>query len=294
MDNYSTLRSYFGVSTYVTDTHQRNKLFFSSSLSNRINKDDEQQSNGEHKENVAEEAEWLKWLNSKQNGSVLYVSFGSLNRVSDAQIVEQAHGLEQSGHSFMWVIRKKDEKDNEESFLQDFERRMKKSKQGYIIWNWAPQPLIMKHPAIWGIVTHDGWNAVLQSLNVGLPMITWPMFSEKFYNEKLIVDVLKIGVAVGAKENKFWASMGENAVVGREEIAKTVVQLMGKEEGRDMRRRARELGDASKKSIEEGGSSYNNLIQLIDELKLLKINRARFMSFSLEPDEATVGWKHKV
>ncbi|RDY13718.1 Soyasapogenol B glucuronide galactosyltransferase, partial [Mucuna pruriens] len=239
-----------------------------------INKDGEQKSNREHKENVAEEAEWLKWLNSKQNGSVLYVSFGSLNRFSHAQIVEQAHGLEQSGHSFMWVVRKKDGNENEESFLQDFEQRMKESKQGYIIWNWAPQLLIMDHPAIGGIVTHCGWNAVLESVSAGLPMITWPMFSEQFYHEKLVVDVLKIGVPVGAKQNKFWASMGEDAVVGREEIAKAVVKLMGKEESIDMRRRTRELGDASKKTIEKGGRSYNNLIQLIDELKSLKITRA--------------------
>ena len=100
------------------------------------------------------------------------------------------------------------------------------------------------------------------------------MFAEQFYNEKLLVDVLKIGVPVGSKENKFWTTLGEVPVVGREEIAKAVVQLMGKEESTEMRRRARKLGDASKKTIEEGGSSYNNLMQLLDELKSLKASKA--------------------
>jgi len=37
-----------------------------------------------------------------------------------------------------------------------------------------------------------------------------------------------------------------------------------------MRMRAKKLGDAAKRTIEEGGHSYNNLIKLIDELKSLK------------------------
>ncbi|KAK7395033.1 hypothetical protein VNO78_15575 [Psophocarpus tetragonolobus] len=151
---------------------------------------------------------------------------------------------------------------------------MKESKKGYIIWNWAPQLLILNHPSIGGIVTHCGWNSILESVSAGLPMITWPMFAEQFYNEKLLVDVLKIGVPVGAKENKFWAMEGEDAVVGRENIAKAVAQLMGKEESKEMRMRAKKLGYASKKTTEEGGSSYNNLKQLLDGLKSLKASKA--------------------
>ncbi|XP_027352560.1 soyasapogenol B glucuronide galactosyltransferase-like [Abrus precatorius] len=240
------------------------------------NKGDEQKDNRGHKMDLVEEPEWLNWLNSKQNESVLYVSFGSLTRLPHAQIVELAHGLENSCHNFIWVIRKRDgDESNEESFLQKFEQRMKESKKGFIIWNWAPQLLILDHPAIGGIVTHCGWNSILESLNVGLPMITWPMFAEQFYNEKLIVDVLKIGVPVGVKENKFWTSMGEEAMVRREEIVKAVVLLMeNSQESKEMRRSARKLGDAAKRTIGEGGHSYNNLIQLIDELKSLKISRA--------------------
>jgi len=136
---------------------------------------------------------------------------------------------------------------------------MKESKKGYIIWNWAPQLLILDHPASGGIVTHCGWNSVLESLSVGLPMVTWPVFADQFYNEKFVVNVLKIGVPVGSKENKFWTHIGVDPAVRREEIAKAVILLMGKEEGGEMSR-ARKLGDAAKKTIGEGGSSYNNLM----------------------------------
>ncbi|XP_045797443.1 soyasapogenol B glucuronide galactosyltransferase-like [Trifolium pratense] len=234
-------------------------------VSTWINKDGET-------ENIAVDSELLNWLNSKENDSVLYVSFGSLTRLSYAQIVEIAYGLENSGHNFIWVVRKKD--GDEDDFLKDFEERMKESQKGYIIWNWAPQLLILNHPATGGIVTHCGWNSILESLSVGLPMITWPMFAEQFYNEKLLVDILKIGVSVGSKVNKFWPSVGDDDVVRREEIAKAVEVLMGRgDESGKIRRRARKLCDEARKSIEEGGSSYNNLIQFIDEIKSLKISR---------------------
>ncbi|KAK7339986.1 hypothetical protein VNO77_20677 [Canavalia gladiata] len=153
-----------------------------------VNRGDEEKANRGHKEDIAQESEWLNWLNSKQNESVLYVSFGSLTRLSHGQIVEIAYGLEDSGHDFILVIRKKD--------------------------------------------------------------------------------------GVGSKENKIWTSTVDT-VVRREEIAKAVVLLMGsEEESKEMRRKARELGDAAMKTIEEGGSSYNNLMQLLDELKSLKISRA--------------------
>ncbi|XP_057418768.1 soyasapogenol B glucuronide galactosyltransferase-like [Lotus japonicus] len=223
---------------------------------------------------LAVESGWLNWLNSKQDSSVLYVSFGSLTRLTQAQIVEIAHGLENSGHDFIWVVRKKGEDDEGESFLLDFEQRMNESNKGYIIWNWAPQLLILDNPAIGGVVTHCGWNSILESLNAGLPMVTWPMFAEQFYNEKFLAEVLEIGVPVGSKKNKLWTTAGEDAEVRREDIAKAVALLMGSdEESREMRRKARKLGDASKKTIEEGGSSYKNLMQLIDELKSLKASR---------------------
>ncbi|OIW07422.1 hypothetical protein TanjilG_19263 [Lupinus angustifolius] len=238
-----------------------------------VNKDDGEKANRGHNKELEKEPDWLNWLNSQQDDSVLYVSFGSLARLPRAQLVEIAHGLENSGHNFIWVVRKKVE-ENDESLIKDFEHRMKESKKGYIIWNWAPQVLILDHPAIGGIVTHCGWNSILESLNSGLPMITWPMFAEQFYNEKLLVDVLKIGISIGVKENKFFMSMSEEATMTRKEIANAVKILMGSGEGSiEMRSRAKKLGDAAKKTIEEGGSSYNNLMKLIDELKLLKKTR---------------------
>jgi len=226
-------------------------------------------------EELGKEEEWLNWLNSKQNESVLYVSFGSLTRFPHAQVVEIAHGFKNSGQNFIWVIKENDKDKDREGFLQEFEERMKESKKGYIIWDWAPQLLILDHLATGGIVIHCGWNSILESLNVGLPMITWPVFVEQLYNEKFLVDVLKIAVPVGVKENKLWISISVEEVVRKKEIVKAVEILMGSgQESKEIRKRAKKLGESAKRTIEEDGHSYNNLIQLIDELKSLKKSKA--------------------
>ena len=47
----------------------------------------------------------LLWLDTQSSKSVLYVSFGSMAKVSIEQVKEIADGLEMSHHAFLWVIR---------------------------------------------------------------------------------------------------------------------------------------------------------------------------------------------
>ncbi|KAI8549960.1 hypothetical protein RHMOL_Rhmol06G0066200 [Rhododendron molle] len=46
--------------------------------------------------------------------------------------------------------------------------------------------LILTHLVIAGFVTHCGWNSLLEEFTTGVPLITWPLFADKFYNEKLV------------------------------------------------------------------------------------------------------------
>nr|ADV71370.1 glycosyltransferase GT14K13 [Pueraria montana var. lobata] len=225
---------------------------------------------GHAKEEEEEEEGWLKWLNSKPEKSVLYVSFGSMSKFPSSQLVEIAQALEESSHDFMWVVKKRDDGDG---FLEEFEKRVKASNKGYVIWGWAPQLLILENSAIGGLVTHCGWNTIMESVNAGLPMATWPLFAEQFFNEKLVVDVQKIGVAVGAKEWRPWNDFGKE-VVKKEDIGKAIALLMSSgEESAEMRRRAVALGSAAKRAIQVGGSSHNNMLELVQELKSLRLER---------------------
>ncbi|CAJ2647925.1 unnamed protein product [Trifolium pratense] len=228
-----------------------------------------------HKKVVQEDG-LFKWLNSKKENSVIYVSFGSMNKFPLPQLIEIAHALEASSHDFIWVVRTKNtnDKELEQGFMEEFEKRVKESNKGYLIWGWAPQLLILENKAIGAIVTHLGWNTTIESINVGLPMVTWPLFSEQFFHEKLVVDVLRIGVSVGVREWRNWNQFTSEDLVKREDIGKAIGLVMenGKE-AEEMRLRAKGLSDDAKKAILVGGSSYANLRQLIEEVRALKLQR---------------------
>ncbi|XP_061339680.1 UDP-glucose flavonoid 3-O-glucosyltransferase 7-like [Gastrolobium bilobum] len=140
-----------------------------------------------------------------------------------------------------------------------------------IIRGWAPQVLILDHPAIGAFLTHCGWNSTVEAVSAGVPMITWPVHDEQFYNEKLITEVRGIGVEVGAEE---WSLIGyqeRKKLVGRDCIEKAVRKLMdGGDEAKEIRRRAQEFGKKAGRAIQEGGSSHQNLTALIDDLKRLR------------------------
>ncbi|XP_078439144.1 scopoletin glucosyltransferase-like [Wolffia australiana] len=192
------------------------------------------------------------WLDSKPAGSVLYVCFGSLSRFTNAQLREIAIGLESSGHPFVWVVR------------EDYEVAEKevKSGKGVIVRGWAPQLVILNHRAVGGFLTHCGWNSSLESIAAGVPVVTWPMFADQFFNERLLVDVLKIGLQVGV--TKYTLREEERELVKAEEIAAAVGRLMGLgEEAEERRRRTRGLREAARRAVEEGGSSRKDLGRLV-------------------------------
>ncbi|KAF9588714.1 hypothetical protein IFM89_014590 [Coptis chinensis] len=208
----------------------------------------------------------LSWLDSKEPNSVLYVSFGSVCRFGTSQLLEIAMGLEASHVPFIWVVKMDKNKANEQFLPEGFEKRMEG--KGLIIRDWAPQVLILDHVAVGGFMTHCGWNSILEGITSGVPLITWPVFAEQFYNEKLVTQVLKTGISAGNKVWSPWVQV-EYVSVTKDRIEAIVTQLMGNGEAAEgMRRRATALGEKAKKSVENGGSSYNQLTALIEELKV--------------------------
>lgn len=88
-------------------------------------------------------------------------------------------------------------------------------------------------------------------------MITLPLFGEQIFNEKFVVDVLKVGVRIGL--------MLEKLVKG-ERVKDAIEELIDGEEAVARRERARELGKLAKKAVEEGGSSYTNITMFIQDV----------------------------
>ncbi|KAM3374453.1 UDP-glycosyltransferase 73C4-like [Capsicum galapagoense] len=217
-----------------------------------------------------------KWLDSWQPESVVYACFGSLGRITVKQFVELALGLEGSGYPFILVIKTGEGQAPIEDWISKngFEERTKA--RGLLIRGWAPQVLILSHPAIGGFLTHCGWNSTVEGISAGVPMITWPLFAEQFLNERFLVHVLKMAAGVGSQalvhlgeEEKFEVQVSNKVVTD------AIKKVMDKEkEGNEMRKRARQLGEMAKRVVEGDGSTHLNVTLLIKEIQEFQLKQS--------------------
>ncbi|KAH0642926.1 hypothetical protein KY289_033900 [Solanum tuberosum] len=211
----------------------------------------------------------VEWLNKQKHKSVLYVSFGSIVRFPEEQLAEIAKALEASTVPFIWVV--KEDQSAKTTWLPE---SLFDEKKGLIINGWAPQLTILDHSAVGGFMTHCGWNSVLEALIAGVPLVTWPVFAEQFYNEKL-VEVMGLGVKVGAEVHSSDGGVEISSPVLRtEKIKEAIERLM---ESQKIREKAVSMSKMAKNAVEEGGSSWNNLTALIDDIKKFTSSSLKIM-----------------
>jgi cis-zeatin O-glucosyltransferase len=123
---------------------------------------------------------------------------------------------------------------------------------GLVITGWAPQLEILAHAATAAFMSHCGWNSTLESLSHGKPVLAWPMHSDQPWDAELICKYLRVGLLV-----RPWEKHAE--VIPAEAIQKVIEEAMLSEDGMAMRNRAKELGEAVRASVVEGGSSRQDL-----------------------------------
>ncbi|GJT74149.1 UDP-glycosyltransferase 73E1-like protein [Tanacetum coccineum] len=240
-------------------------------LSNKANLDIAERGN----KAAIHEHDCLKWLDEKEPGSVFYVCLGSITRLSTEQAIEIGLGLESTNQPFIWFVRNKTEELEKWFSEEGFEERVKD--RGLIVHGWAPQILILSHRAVGGFLTHCGWNSTLEGVSFGVPMVTWPHFADQFLNETFIVEILKIGVRIGAEIPVLYGEEDKlETLVKKKDVKRAVECLMDKEdeEAKQRRMRARELSEMAKRAMAEGGSSYVNVSSLIQDItELLNTQR---------------------
>ncbi|KAG9440297.1 hypothetical protein H6P81_020462 [Aristolochia fimbriata] len=208
----------------------------------------------------------LLWLNNQPPGSVVFLCFGSMGALPDAQAKEIALGLERSGRRFLWSIRSRRtpgfappvDSNPEEVLPEGF---IERTKERGLVWpRWAPQTAILSHEAIGGFVSHCGWNSTLESLWSGVPMLAWPLAAEQRLNGFELAR--EIGAAVEMEVNY----KDPAAVVQAAEVERGVRSLMGETvEGKRARDRALEMRGASRAAVNPGGSSFEALTRLTDQ-----------------------------
>ncbi|KAF5798685.1 putative anthocyanidin 3-O-glucosyltransferase [Helianthus annuus] len=212
--------------------------------------------------------EVVEWLDKQPERSVIYVSFGSEGTISAEQINELAWGLELSRQRFVWVVRpptghvpdgsffKAGQSDATCDYLPEgFLTRTQKV--GLVVSSWAPQVEILNHTSVAGFLTHCGWNSTLESVTNGVPMIAWPLYAEQKMNAAMLTEELKVAVRPEVLPTK--------KVVGREDVARMVMDLVEGEEVKVMKINVDMLKKGAEKAIRENGSSYISVCKFIED-----------------------------
>ncbi|KEH24634.1 putative flavonol 7-O-beta-glucosyltransferase [Medicago truncatula] len=207
----------------------------------------------------------LKWLDLHQPKSVVYACLGSLCNLIPSQLMELALALEATNRPFIWVIREGNKSSEE---LEKWISEERNKGRGLIIRGWAPQVLILSHPSIGGFLTHCGWNSTLEGISAGLPLVTWPLFADQFLNEKLVTQVLRIGVSLGVEvPMRLGVEESLGVLVKKEGIKEAICMVMDEgEESKERRERASKLSEMAKRAVEKGGSSHLNINLLIQDI----------------------------
>ncbi|KAK9063039.1 hypothetical protein SSX86_016909 [Deinandra increscens subsp. villosa] len=196
----------------------------------------------------------LAWLDTQVTRSVVYVSFGSMARMTVNEMFEFWHGLVNSGKPFLWVQRPGlviGEYD-----VDQVPKRLvnETGKRGFIT-TWVPQETVLAHSAIGAFLTHSGWNSTVESIMEGVPMICWPRNVDQQVNSRFVSDVWKIGIDI--------KDSCDRVIV--EKAVKDVLDVRRSE----FMESVRMLSELGGQSVAEDGSSSMDLDRLIESISLL-------------------------
>ena len=192
----------------------------------------------------------MKWLDTKEIGSVVYISFGSMATLGEEQMEEITWGLKNSNCYFLWVVRDAEEKKLPNNFLQET------AEKGLVV-SWCPQLEVLAHKAVGCFMTHCGWNSTLEALSLGVPMIAMPLWSDQTTNAKNIMDVWKVGIRV---------KVDENGIGTKEEIELCIREVIEGERGKEMKRNSMKWKELTKEAVNEDGSSDKNIEEFVTKL----------------------------
>ncbi|CAL5363373.1 unnamed protein product [Camellia sinensis] len=203
------------------------------------------------------------WLNKKDRGSTVFVSFGSEYFLTKVEMEEMAHGLELSNVNFIWVVRfPVGQKTRvEEALPKGFLERV--GGRGLIIQGWAPQVKILENPNVGGFVSHCGWSSVMEAIKFGVPIISVPMHLDQPINARLLSE---IGVGVEIMRD-------ENGKILREDVAKVIKQVVMEKSGETVKKKERELSDEIRMREEEVVDGVvEELVELCKKRKKRQLN----------------------
>lgn len=196
----------------------------------------------------------ISWLDKQPPNSVIYVSFGSITTFSRHDFTEFWYGLVNSRRRFLWVVRPDSLAEGGSSGIPE-ELTEAAAERGCIV-GWAPQEEVLHHGAVAAFLTHSGWNSTLESVVAGKPMVCWPYFADQQVNSRLVSRAWKAGLDM-------------KDVCDREVVERMVNEVMG-ERKEELAAAAGDLARRARDAATEGGSSWDNLDRLIEDIRSMK------------------------
>ncbi|XP_031111917.1 beta-D-glucosyl crocetin beta-1,6-glucosyltransferase-like [Ipomoea triloba] len=188
------------------------------------------------------ETELMDWLGRKSARSTVFVLFGSEYFLSKEDTEEIAYALELSNVNFIWVLRfpKGEEISAREALPPGFLERIGERGRIRPVEGWAAQGKILGHRSTGGFVTHCGWNSIIESLSLGVPIIAMPMQLDQPVNARLMVE---IGAAVEVERD-------DDGKLHRAEMAEAVRGAVGGKVGEKLKRNVKRISE----DLKSGGS----------------------------------------
>ncbi|GAB2219820.1 hypothetical protein Droror1_Dr00007457 [Drosera rotundifolia] len=200
----------------------------------------------------------ITWLDTQPAGSVVYISFGTVVYLKQAQIDEIAHGILAAGVSFLWVMKPPGISNADatphtlpEGFLE------KIGNKGKIV-HYSPQEQVLAHPAVACFVTHCGWNSMMESLTSGMPVVAFPQWGDQVTDAKFLVDVFGTGVRMCRGEH-------EDRIVPRDEVESCLREATTGPKAEERKKNALKWKKAAEDAVADGGSSDRNIQAFVEE-----------------------------
>ncbi|KAL8140530.1 hypothetical protein V2J09_006551 [Rumex salicifolius] len=194
----------------------------------------------------------IEWLDTKEDASTIFISFGSLAAIGQDQMHELASGLKNLNKPFLWVVRAPEQSNLPPEFtLETFE-------QGLIV-NWCPQLAVLEHKAVGCFFTHCGWNSTLETICFGVPVVAMPQWADQTTNAFFMENVWRLGIRVKANGK---------GLVDREEIESCLREIMDGKKGEEMRSNTSKWRIQANAVMQEGGTSDKNIEDFVAKIKM--------------------------
>ncbi|KDP38835.1 hypothetical protein JCGZ_04992 [Jatropha curcas] len=218
-------------------------------------------------EDSNKQQEIMQWLDTQPPTSVVFLCFGSMGSFNVDQVKEIACAVEHSGHRFLWSLRRPSSNVDLFEPPSDYANLQEVLPEGFLdrtvgigrVIGWAQQEAILAHPAVGGFVSHCGWNSVLESIWYGVPIATWPMYSEQQVIAFEMVIELQLAVEI-----KMDYRMGSEVIVSSDEIERGIRCVM--EHDSERRKKVKKMSEKCRMALKDGGSSFISLGFMIKDV----------------------------